>query len=317
MSADIAYLNGEYLSRDQARVPVTHRGFFGGDGVYEVTRTFGHELFRLEDHIDRLLRSLGYARIDPGLNEHDLIAISQQVVARNLEANDTLDDIILWHVVARGDRIDLGPGPALVAVFCDTLPFTGMAAAYQGGIDIVTPGVRRTAPYFIDPKAKVTSRMNQVQAALEATGKSPGSVPLMLDERGFLAETNPGNFFFVRGGRLMTSKPGNVLNGVTRGCLLDLAGELGIECVEGDFTPYDVLNADEAFVSSTSPVVLPVKTYEGRPLADTALPGPVTLRLIRAFIAIAGLDFVDQALGHLGGNEAPQARAAWRTRLEA
>lgn len=93
MSDDnIIYLNGEFLPEKDAVVPVTERGFFGGDGVYEVTRTFRHSLFRLDAHLDRLFRSLAYARIDPGLSRDELAAATLETLDRNLGRLDKDSD---------------------------------------------------------------------------------------------------------------------------------------------------------------------------------------------------------------------------------
>ena len=131
----------------------------------------------------------------------------------------------------------------------------------------------------------------------------------------YCLETNTGNFFFVADGKLMTSGQKGVLGGVTRATILELAASLGIEAIEGDFTPYDVYAADEAFVTSTSPVILPVNSLNGAGIGGDAgnpLPGPVTLKLMRAFFDLAGLDFVAQALQQLTGNEAANGLARHR-----
>ena len=149
------------------------------------------------------------------------------------------------------------------------------------------PGIRRTAPDSIHPKAKLLSRMNQIFVALEAQRSDPGAIPLMLDAASNVAETNTGNFFFVAHGRLYTSAVRNVLDGVTRAAVLEVAAELGIETIEGNFTPYDVYAADEAFIRSTTPVIVPATSLNGAQISGVestggaALHGPVTLKLMK------------------------------------
>jgi branched-chain amino acid aminotransferase len=100
MSGDnIVYLNGTFEPEGEAKVLVTERGFFGGDGVYEVTRTFGHKLFRLDGHLDRLFRSLAYVRIDIGLSWAALTSATQKMLERNLGRLDAGSDFALWHVI--------------------------------------------------------------------------------------------------------------------------------------------------------------------------------------------------------------------------
>ncbi len=311
----IVYLNGRFLSEEEAVVPVTTRGFFGGDGVYEVTRTFRHKLFRLDDHLTRLCRSLAYIRLDCGLTRDEIKAATEETLARNLARLDDGGDFALWHVITRGEHAGGRAAPPVVAMFCVDMDFDRYAEAYLEGLRLVTPGVRRTPPQSIDPKGKVTSRMNQVQAALEVGRVDPGAVPLLLDTNGNIAETNTGNFFFLSEGRLHTSKGRNVLAGVTRSVVLELAEDLGIDIVEGDFTAYDVYNADEAFVSGTSPSIVPVCRLNGAAIGDSGnLPGPDTLRLMQAFSEAAGVDYVAQAMASLGGNRSRDLAERWDQR---
>ena len=316
---NIVYLNGAFVAEGDAKVPVTERGFFGGDGIYEVTRTFGHKLFRLDHHLDRLFRSLAYVRIDPGLSREALTSATHETLERNLGRLDSGSDYALWHVITRGDNAMGHPSNTIVAMFCVEIEFEQYAANYVNGLKLVTPGIRRTAPDSIDPKAKVLSRMNQVQAALEVKRSDPGAIPLMLDAAGNVAETNTGNFFFVADGRLYTSSARNVLGGVTRTAILEIAAELGIEAIEGNFTPYDVYADDEAFICSTTPVIVPANSLNGAPIgrpddADDSLPGPVTLRLMKRFAELAEMDFVSQAISRLGDNSSRDLAAAWEKR---
>lgn len=316
MADKIVYLNGEFVPQGEARVSVMDWGFSGGDGVYEATRTFGHELFRLDDHLDRLERSLAYTRIDSGLTRDELAAASRETVARNIGQIGEDDELVLWHVISRGDRLAGDAAAPTVVMYCLDLPFSSIARTYLEGVKLVTPGVRRTPPQCADPKAKLTNRMNQLQAKFEAAQSDPDALPLMLDVDGNIAESNTANFFFVSGGRLCTSLPRNVLGGITRMVIFELARDLGIEVVEGDFTPYDVYNADEAFLAGTSGTIVPAISLNASAIGGEP-PGPVTLRLIQAWNEMAGVDFVAQALRHLGDNEREPALAEWARRQEA
>ncbi len=314
MTEPTIYLNGAFVPRGEAKVSVLDWGFSGGDGVYEATRTFGHGLFRLDDHLDRLERSLAYARIRSGLSRDELEAASRETVARNTPLLGPDDEVSLWHVITRGDRLAGDAARATVVMYCIPIDFAGFARGYLDGIRLVTPGVRRTPPQCADPKAKLTNRMNQLQAKFEAAQSDPEALPLLLDLDGNIAESNTANFFFVSGGRLCTSTPRNVLGGITRLVVFELAEKLGIEAVEGDFTPYDVYNAEEAFLSGTSGTIAPVTSLNAVGVG-AALPGPVTMRLIRAWNELVGLDFVAQALRHLGDNAREPALAEWERRL--
>ena len=314
MAGRVIYLDGAFVPEDEARVSVLDWGFSGGDGVYEVTRTYDGALFRLETHLARLYRSLAYVRIDCGLEMDEMEARARETVARNLPTRPPGGDFTLWQVVTRGDRRRAAGAPATVVMYCLDVAFAEYAGAYLEGVKLVTPGVRRTPPQCADPKAKLTNRMNQLQARFEAQQSDPDALPLMLDLDGNVAESNTANFFFVSGGRLCTPRVRNVLGGITRTVLLELAAELGIEVVEADFSPYDVYNAEEAFLSGTSGTVLPARSLNGVRVGGGPLPGPVTMRLIRAWNDMVGLDFVAQALAHLGDNEKSGALAEWERR---
>ena len=312
MSQAVVYLNGAYLPESEARISVFDLGFTSGDAVYEVTRTFGHRLFRLDAHIDRLFRSLRYARIDCGLDRDAMTAVSRETSDRNLGRLGDRDDHSLWHVVSRGSRV--GGEGATLAIFCLPVGFDEFAREYVEGVTLVTPAIRRIPPQSLEAKAKIANKMNHKIAVFEARQADPRATPLMLDVDGNVSETDRANFFFVRDGALFTSTDRNVLGGITREAAIELAGGLGIEVKEGDFTPYDVYNAEEAFTTGTSATVAPVRALNGLRIGDD-LPGPVTMRLIRAFNDLFGFDYVAQALDHLGDNERGALSSAWRERL--
>ena len=135
--------------------------------------------------------------------------------------------------------------------------------------------------------------MNHILAELEAKANDRDAIALMLGVDGRVAEASFANLFFVKGGRVCTPRPGNILLGIMRENAIEVAAKLGIELVEGDFYPYDLHVADEAFLTTTSFSILPVASVDGRAL--TAGPGPITARLMRAWRDEIGMDFVAQA----------------------
>ena len=321
MEQRLVYLNGEFVPEDEAKVSIFDRGFNAGDGIYEATRTFNHKLFRLDEHLDRLFRSLSYVRIDCGLDLAAMERATEEVVARNMHLLGAGDDYTVWHVITRGERLPSTNRGATVVIFAKPVEFHRFARHYIDGIVLVTPATRRIPPQCLEAKAKITNKMNHTMAAFEARQADPNAVPLMLDLDGNITETDTTNFFFISRGRLCTPTERNVLGGITRQALFELAAGLGIEVVEGDFTPYDVYTADEAFLSGTSGCIQPVRSLNGAAVggADVGgdLPGPVTMRLIHAWNEMIGYDYIDQALGHLGDNEAKDLLAAWQKRLAA
>jgi branched-chain amino acid aminotransferase len=312
MEDGVCYVNGSFVPASDAKISIFDRGFTSGEGVYDVTRSFGHKLFKLDAHIARLYRSLKYTRIDCGIPIEGMTRLSTDVFERNKHLLAPDDDCALWQVVSRGsDRFTKGkPMTASVTVFCLPIAYHSFAREYVDGCVLVTPSTRRIPPQSLEAKAKITNKMNHTVAAFEAKQVNPRATPLMLDLDGNISETHLGNFFFVSGGKLCTSTDRTVLGGVTRSTLFSLADEMGIPVVEADFTPYDVYCADEAFTASTSPSIVPVKSLNGTTIG-TSIPGPVTLKLMRAWEEMVGIDFVSQALGHIEDRDKQHLLGEW------
>lgn len=313
MAIYYAYLNGSVLPVEQAMIPVTDLGFAGGDSVYEVTRTFGHKLYRLEDHLDRLFQSLNYIGIDPGLTREEIAEISSNVAERSTAGMEAENDVALWHVISRGRPGQGSDASPTVAIYSVPVDFIRFARRYTEGSVLVTPSIRRTPPESIDARAKLTSaRANHMSALLEARQVGRFAIPLMLDTRGFIAETNSSNFFFVSNGVVRTPSLRNVLAGVTRMGILEICDELGLAAEEGDYTLYDAYNGDEAFTTGTSESIVPVKGLNGRQYGSS-VPGPVTIRLMHALIDKIGIDFVAQGLSRLKMDLRRDALERWKS----
>jgi len=319
MNEKIVYLNGSFVPESEAKVSVLDSGFNAGDGVYDVTRTFGHKPFRLAEHTARLFRSLRYTRIDCGLTPDEIEKVTLEVLERNKPQLGKDDEVALWQVVSRGVRSSRGnrvAGGATVAVYCVTIAFEEFARHYVEGVKLVIPSTRRIPPQCLEPKAKINNKMNHNMAIFEAKQVDPHAIPLMLDLDGNISESNAHNFFLVISGKLCTPSNKNVLDGITKDALFSLARKLSIEVMEGNFTPYDAYNADEAFLTSTSPTIVPVQSINGvKPTKE--VPGPVTKRLIQAWSEMVGLDIVVQALNHLDAGERQNMLSAWRGKIAA
>jgi len=316
MEERIVYLNGAFVPESQAKVSVLDSGFNAGDGVYDVTRTFGHKPFRLREHTERLFRSLRYTRIDCGMSLEEMEKTTLEVLERNRPLLRANEDLALWQVVSRGVRSSRGnrvAGGATVTVYSVIVNFPEFASFYVEGAPIVIPSTRRIPPECLESKAKITNKMNHNMASFEAKQVDPRAIPLMLDIDGNLSETSAHNFFLVVNGKLCAPSDRNVLGGITKEAIFGLAKQLGIEIAEGNFTPYDLYTAEEAFLASTSPTFVPVRTVNGAKIGQGA-PGPMTLRLIGAWNKMVGMDIVDQALGHLDENERDRLMALWKNK---
>jgi branched-chain amino acid aminotransferase len=232
--------------------------------------------------------------------------ITLEVFKKNRETLRPNDDFSITHRISRGIG-ELAPGTyrPTVAVYCNRIKFASFAQRLIDGAPLVVVSTRRVPPVCMDPKAKHVS-LNFLLANLEGQSIDPSAWVLMLDIYGFLSECTSKNVFLVRSGKLLTPKRDNVLEGVTRATILELASKLDIPCSETDLSVYDLMTADEVFVTSVTPVMLPISKINNKPLKNPG-PGPVIKKLQRAWSEMVGVDIVAQALNHL-----PSATAAGR-----
>jgi branched-chain amino acid aminotransferase len=307
------WVNGRFVPASQAMVPINSRGYRLGDGVFDTERTFNGKLFRLEQHMERLERSLKAARITLGMTRQELARATEQTLERNLPLLDTHGDFWVTQTVTRGGgKNPLDAEPGFVSIIVEPLPFARFAPYYASGMPLVTPSVRSTALIGLDPKLKATSRLNMVLADLEAKQSDPDAMAVLLDEQGNLAEVIYGNLFVVRQGLVRTPGSRSILEGVTRATTLELAAREGIPVQEAELQPYDLVTADEAFITTTSYCVMPVGKLNGAPVGS-AVPGPVTRKLMDAWCRLVGMDYVAQMQSRATARGAPVAvRAAAR-----
>ena len=158
---------------------------------------------------------------------------------------------------------------------------------------VITPQQSVPARY-IDPKVKNRSCIYYKLAELQAARLEPGAMPLLTDEHGFITEGSGSNFFIARQGEILTPKPNDILRGVSRHACIDLAGRLGIPVQETDVAPYDVREADEAWITSTPFSMLPVTRFNFQPVGD-GKPGSIYRRLLAAWSEEVGVDIAGQA----------------------
>jgi branched-chain amino acid aminotransferase len=298
----VAYFNGKIVPEREVVLPFRDRGFKYGDAAFDMTRTFNGRAFKLKEHIERFYRSLRYLRIDPGIGQADMVAASEEVLARNSHFLTPDTDYWVGQRVSRGvDAVgDEGwehTGPNVI-VECIPLPLKNRARLFRDGIDIVVPPTRRVAPDMLSPRAKTHNYLNLVMADLEAKAQDKEAWSVLLDAQGHLAEGIGSNIFIVRDGAVLTPNERWVLPGVSRATVIELCGELGIPCREADLDLYDASTADEIFMSSTSLCLCPVRSIGGQVL-PAPIPGPVTRRLTEAHAKFVDCDFVAQYLKHL------------------
>jgi branched-chain amino acid aminotransferase len=277
----LVYIDGEYYPKGSAKISVYDHGLLYGDGVFEGIRAYSGIVFHLRDHIERLLEGLRITRINITLSKEDLM----NAVVETLRRNNFMDAYIRL-VITRG-RGNLGLDPRSSPKACVIIMTEPVAPAHgkearEKGITAIISSYRRD---MVDGTSHELKSLNYIQSVLskfQAIDAGTDEV-VMLDHRGMVSEFHGSNLFLIKQGIVNTpTSASGILHGITRGRVLKLAEELGYEVHERDLTPYELLNADEIFLTGTLAEIVPVIKIQGVPIAD-GKPGPVTKEIIRAF----------------------------------
>ena len=283
MRERLAYVNGAYVPEAEAVLSIRDMGLVYGDSVFDTARTFNGVLFKLEEHIDRLVQSLAYARIDPGMTQQEMIDATRALTAANLPMLREGEDYWVTIRVTSGLQSFDGELPrstgASVVIDCIPIPLRARAPFFKHGIDARLTVRRRIAPVAINPNAKTNNYLNMILAQKEISAKYPGAWALMPDHNGNIAEGAGCNFFIVKDGEVLTPTAEFVLAGVSRQVVIDLCQNFEIPVRETDISVETTLSAQEAFFTSTSLCACPVAKLDGHAFADGA-PGPVTRRIM-------------------------------------
>lgn len=279
----IAYVNGRYAPISTPMVPVEERGLQFADGVYEVVKAIDGALHDLDRHFERLERSLRELAIPRPTSRPALRQVMLETLRRNRLRNAAVYIQINRGVAPRNHAFPRAARPSLIV--------TARPAAFPNpseladGVGVITLPDQRWARCDI----KSVSLLANVLAK-QAGVKAGCREAWLHDEAGFVTEGSTSNAYIVdRAGRLVTHPLGpQILGGVTRSVVLELARSAGIEVVERRFTVQEAKAAAEAFLTSTSSLVLPVTRIDGGPVGD-GRPGPVTRRLLGLYAGRLGL----------------------------
>lgn len=275
------WVNG-LVKREEARVSVLDSVVQGGDAVWEGLRVSQGRIYQMEEHLTRLLESAHVLQFQ----QTPTFKSIQSAVFQTLEANSMTDGVHIRLTLTRGEKSTSGMDPRLNVNGCTlvVLPEYKGAVYGDGNIRLITSSVRRNSPEFLDSKIHHNNLLNNILAKIQANHAGVDDA-LMLDDRGFVAETNATNVFFAKDGVLCTPLGHACLPGITRGYTLELAERLGIPWKEGDFSLSQLYTADEAFTTGTMGGLAHVVEVDGRRIgpAGESGPGPITKRLQKAY----------------------------------
>jgi branched-chain amino acid aminotransferase len=275
----VVNVNGRLVHRDQAGISPFDSAVQGGDAVWEGLRLYDGKIFRLIEHLDRLRASalaLAFAEIP----SHEAIV---EEIRRTLAANDMRDGVHIRLTLTRGVKITSGmdprlnrAGPTLIVLAEHKPPVYGTA-----GIRLITSAVRRASPDVLDPRIHHANLLPSILAKLQANAAGADDA-LMLDSRGFVAETNATHVFVAERGTVRTGQTWACPEGITRRAVLELCAASGIPHEVRDLTTTDVYRADEVFCTGTMGELVGVTEVDGRTIG-TGEVGPLTQRLTELY----------------------------------
>jgi branched-chain amino acid aminotransferase len=274
------YLDGKFVDSSEAKVPVFDHGLLYGDGVFEGIRLYGGNIFRLEEHLERLEYSAKAIMLQMPHTRAELRELTCETCRQN-----GLTDAYIRLVITRGVG-DLGLAPWLcpkpsIFIIASKISLYPQEH-YDNGLAIVTVPTRRIGPAALPATIKSLNYLNNILGKIEA--KQFGALEaIMLNEQGYVAECTADNVFIVHKGTIITpSSSQGALKGITRDTVIDIAAEIGVPLRESDMTRYDIWCADECFLTGSGAEVIPVVKLDGRVIGD-GKPGPITQRVLAAF----------------------------------
>jgi branched-chain amino acid aminotransferase len=288
----IVNINGQLVHRDKAGISPFDSAVQGGDAVWEGLRLYGGRIFKLYEHIDRLVRSaraLSFAEIPP---REKIIG----EIKRTLAANKMRDGVHVRLTLTRGVKMTSGMdprlnqnGPTLIVLAEHKAP-----VYTKTGLSLITSKIRRPSPDILDARIHHANLLNSILAKIEANNAGADDA-LMLDTRGFVAETNATHVFIVRNGDLATSRVVACPEGITRATVMEICATEKIRCIETDLSVVDVYGADEMFCTGTMGELAAVIKIDNRQIGDGKV-GPITNRLSDLYAqrtATEGVQVVD------------------------
>ncbi|MFW6154034.1 MAG: branched-chain-amino-acid transaminase [Planctomycetota bacterium] len=277
------WMDGEVRDAAEATVSVFDHGLLYGDGVFEGIRVYSGRIFRAAAHVDRLFEGARAIRLPVPIGKDDLIAAMNET----LRANKLTDGYIRLIVTRGAGTLGLNPfkcSKPRVIIIADTIALYD-EDVYEKGMSVIISSVPRNSTNALDPRVKSLNYLNNILARMEAVDAGV-SEAIMLNAAGMVAEATGDNVFIVRDGVLITPPPhAGILAGITRGVVLDLAGQVDIPVAQRDLTRYDLYTADECFLTGTAAEIVPVTAINARTIGDGVV-GPVTRRLKDAFHAL-------------------------------
>ena len=274
------WFDGKLVDKEEARVSVFDHAVLYGDGCFEGIRFYSGKVFRLQEHIIRLFDSMRYLMIELPWSFEEVCKATEETVAAS-----EMEDGYIRLVVTRGVG-DLGlnpkncPKPSMFIIVQNIALYP--REMYENGLSLITSSYRRPNPDMLSQQVKSLNYLNSISAKLEAVQQNAGEA-LMLNERGNVAECTGDNIFIVKNGVVITSPLTEcALGGITRHAVMDICVAEGIPCEERVMNRFDILSADECFLTGTAAEVIAATSLDGRTIG-AGHAGPITKRILACY----------------------------------
>ena len=298
----LVYMNGEFVQESEAKISIFDSALMFGDMVFEMTRSFNKNQFKLREHLERLYTGIKILQIPLKMTIDEMEEAVYETIKKNDPAFSDDDEHRIMIDVSRGllgiyqgiDGIHKGQN-VIIADFPLRWTVAGMGNLFDKGINAVITSQRAIPSTLMDPKIKNRSRLFYLMANIEASHfKGENNWALLLDLDGFIAEGTGDNFFIIKDGVIITPEGRNILRGISRDYVMNtLCPELNLPVVEKNIEPYDVYTADEAFMTGTPFCMLPVTSLNGIAIGNGKV-GSIFTKIIKQWSNNTEVDIIKQ-----------------------
>tara|TARA_R100000234_G_scaffold10953_1_gene6176 strand:+ start:4669 stop:5655 length:987 start_codon:yes stop_codon:yes gene_type:complete len=311
----VTYQSGEWVPESQASLHIYDSQFMFGDGVFEMARTFNHKFFILDEHIDRLFRSMRYLQIPITKTKQEVRDLCEEALERNIEhfkqsGGGFTEECRILINVSRGplsiyrEVFELTKGEKwnepnwIINVWPLSRTSKTLSHYFETGANAIIPSQRQIPSRLLENKVKNRSRMHYQMANLQVKPFGKDAIPLLLDEDGFVTESTGANFLMIKDGKLIAPELRNMLRGSSMMYILEtIAPQINLEVVHKNFEPYDVMQCDEAMFTGTFVNLLPCNRLNGEYFNNNVKNspiGPITRQICDTWSENVGLNFIEQ-----------------------
>ncbi|ADM71451.1 Branched-chain-amino-acid aminotransferase [Paenibacillus polymyxa E681] len=287
MAEQWIYLDGQHVTKENAKVSVYDHGFLYGDGIFEGIRIYNGNIFKCKEHLERLYDSAKSIQLNIPLSPDEML----EAMAETIRLNEMRNGYIRLIVSRGAGNLGLDPlrcTKASVIIIVEQLAIYP-EEAYLTGLKTISVSQRRNIPDALNPKIKSLNYLNNILVKIQSNYAGVGEA-IMLNSQGYVTEGSADNIFIVKNGVLYTPPCYlGALEGITRNAIIDLCAKLGYALKEQPFTLHDVYVADEVFFTGTAAEVIAAYEVDGRTIGS-GVAGPVTLELLAEFRKIVDQD---------------------------